>query len=193
MRSLTEGFAPGTPTLPEGLRTLAVSPDRELEPGMAVRAAFTFRNQGGAPATGVRPEGLGRRDRGDHRGRERRECGARGRERAPAHRCGVEEVRVFEKNSRLQLEDDVIALETLDAYTSHRLTVRARIKSSQADRGELRVGATLHDRELGETSLGEASWRVDSHTIFSSTTSQLELASDGAPAESTRGGLCARP
>src|SRR5665213_3811691 len=63
MRSLTEVFAPGAPTLPEGLRTLAVSPERELEPGMTVRATFTFRNQGGATATGVRvrfnvPDGL---------------------------------------------------------------------------------------------------------------------------------------
>ena len=63
MRPLSEVFAPGAPTLPEGLRTLVVSPDRELEPGMTVRATFTFRNQGGAPATGVRvrfnvPEGL---------------------------------------------------------------------------------------------------------------------------------------
>ncbi|MBV8491775.1 MAG: DUF11 domain-containing protein, partial [Candidatus Eremiobacteraeota bacterium] len=63
MRSLSEVFAPGAPTLPEGLRTLVVSPDRELEPGMTVRATFTFRNQGGAPATGVRvrfnlPDGL---------------------------------------------------------------------------------------------------------------------------------------
>ena len=63
MRSLTEVFAPGAPTLPEGLRTLAVSPDRELEPGMTVHATFTFTNQGGATATGVRvrfnlPDGL---------------------------------------------------------------------------------------------------------------------------------------
>lgn len=63
MRTLSEVFAPGAPTLPEGLRTLVVSPDRELEPGMTVRAAFTFRNQGGATATGVRvrfnvPDGL---------------------------------------------------------------------------------------------------------------------------------------
>jgi uncharacterized repeat protein (TIGR01451 family) len=63
MRTLSEVFAPGAPTLPEGLRTLVVSPDRELEPGMTVNAAFTFRNQGGAPATGVRvrmnlPDGL---------------------------------------------------------------------------------------------------------------------------------------
>ncbi len=63
MRPLSEVFAPGAPTLPERLRTLVVSPERELEPGMTVRAAFRFRNRGGAPATGVRlrfniPEGL---------------------------------------------------------------------------------------------------------------------------------------
>jgi uncharacterized repeat protein (TIGR01451 family) len=63
MRTLSEIFTPGAPTLPEGLRTLVVSPERELEPGMTVRAVFTFRNIGGAPATGVRarfnlPEGL---------------------------------------------------------------------------------------------------------------------------------------
>ena len=63
MRTLTDVFTPGAPTIPEGLRTLAVSPERELEPGITVRATFTFRNQGGAPATGVRvrfnlPEGL---------------------------------------------------------------------------------------------------------------------------------------
>jgi uncharacterized repeat protein (TIGR01451 family) len=63
MRTLSEVFAPGAPTLPEGLRTLVVSPERELEPGMTVHATFTFRNQGGADATGVRvrfsvPDGL---------------------------------------------------------------------------------------------------------------------------------------
>jgi uncharacterized repeat protein (TIGR01451 family) len=63
MRPLSEVFAPGAPTLPERLRTLVVSPERELEPGMTVRATFTFRNHGGAPATGVQirfnlPEGL---------------------------------------------------------------------------------------------------------------------------------------
>ncbi|MDQ2679949.1 MAG: hypothetical protein M3Y21_02850, partial [Candidatus Eremiobacteraeota bacterium] len=54
MRTLSEVFTPGAPNLPEGLRTLIVSPERELEPGMTVRAQFTFRNQGGAPASGVR-------------------------------------------------------------------------------------------------------------------------------------------
>ncbi|MFY9740294.1 MAG: hypothetical protein WAK11_14765 [Candidatus Cybelea sp.] len=63
MRPLSEVFAPGAPTLPERLRTLVVSPERELEPGMTVRATFTFRNHGGAPATGVQirfnvPDGL---------------------------------------------------------------------------------------------------------------------------------------
>ncbi|MDB5095337.1 MAG: hypothetical protein JWO85_3438 [Candidatus Eremiobacteraeota bacterium] len=63
MRTLTEAFAPGVPSLPEGLRTLVVSPDRSVEPGMTVRATFAFYNFGGAAATGLRvrfslPEGL---------------------------------------------------------------------------------------------------------------------------------------
>jgi len=63
MRTLTEVFAPGEPTLPEGLRTLVVSPDRVVEPGVTVRATFAFYNMGGAAATGLRvrfthPDGL---------------------------------------------------------------------------------------------------------------------------------------
>lgn len=63
MRTLTEAFAPGAPSLPEGLRTLVVSPDRTVEPGTTVRATFAFYNFGGAAATGLRvrfsaPEGL---------------------------------------------------------------------------------------------------------------------------------------
>jgi uncharacterized repeat protein (TIGR01451 family) len=40
--------------LPEGLRTFEVSPNRMVEPGATVYAAFTFRNLGGAAATGFR-------------------------------------------------------------------------------------------------------------------------------------------
>ena len=54
MSMTTEVFAPGTPSLPEGLRTLVVSPAREVEPGMQVHASFAFTNVGGAPATGLR-------------------------------------------------------------------------------------------------------------------------------------------
>ncbi len=54
MRALTDLFATGAATLPEALRTLVVSPERDLEPGMTLRAAFTFRNHGGAPASEVR-------------------------------------------------------------------------------------------------------------------------------------------
>src|ERR1700736_3961375 len=54
MRTLTEAFAPGAPSLPEGLRTLVVSPDRSVEPGTTVRATFAFYNFGGAAATGLR-------------------------------------------------------------------------------------------------------------------------------------------
>jgi uncharacterized repeat protein (TIGR01451 family) len=63
MRTLTEVFAPGSPSIPEGLRTLVVSPDRTVEPGTTVRATFAFYNLGGAAATGLRvrfalPDGL---------------------------------------------------------------------------------------------------------------------------------------
>ncbi|HYZ17214.1 MAG TPA: hypothetical protein VE591_12460 [Candidatus Acidoferrum sp.] len=63
MRTLTDVFAPRTPLLPEGLRTLQVSPGRVVEPGQTVHASFTFRNLGGGTASGFRvrfrlPEGL---------------------------------------------------------------------------------------------------------------------------------------
>jgi uncharacterized repeat protein (TIGR01451 family) len=63
MRTLMDVFAPDTPALPEGLRTLQVSPSRFVEPGETVHAQFTFRNLGGGTATGFRvrfrlPEGL---------------------------------------------------------------------------------------------------------------------------------------
>jgi len=63
MRTLTSVFAPGSAPLPEGLRTLTVSPGRIIEPGQTIHAGFTFRNLGGGTATGFRvrfrlPEGL---------------------------------------------------------------------------------------------------------------------------------------
>jgi uncharacterized repeat protein (TIGR01451 family) len=63
MRTLTSVFAPGSAPLPEGLRTLQVSPGRTIEPGQTIHATFTFRNLGGGTATGFRvrfrlPEGL---------------------------------------------------------------------------------------------------------------------------------------
>jgi uncharacterized repeat protein (TIGR01451 family) len=63
MRTLTAVFAPGSAPLPEGLRTLTVSPSRIVEPGQTIHASFTFRNLGGGTATGFRvrfrlPEGL---------------------------------------------------------------------------------------------------------------------------------------
>jgi len=54
MRTHMDVLARQAPGLPESLRTLVVSPERELEPGATLRATFTFRNHGSAPATGVR-------------------------------------------------------------------------------------------------------------------------------------------
>jgi uncharacterized repeat protein (TIGR01451 family) len=91
---------------------------------------------------------------------------------------GLEELRVYEKSARITLEGDAAEIGTIDPYGQRKLSLRARVRSPYADRSELRLGAALHSRELGETALGEATWRVDSHPTFSTTTSRLELATD---------------
>jgi uncharacterized repeat protein (TIGR01451 family) len=90
----------------------------------------------------------------------------------------LSEVRVFEKNSRLTFDNDTVDLGTLDAYSARRLSVRARVRTPYADRSDVRIGASVHTRELGETPLGEATWCVDSHPAFDAQTSRLELADD---------------
>ena len=62
-QALSHVFGPRDLLLPEGLRTLEVLPNRIVQPGTTVRAAFTFRNLGGGSASGFRvrfrlPEGL---------------------------------------------------------------------------------------------------------------------------------------
>jgi hypothetical protein len=52
--SLTGIFSPGSPALPESLRTLVLEPNRVVAPGDTIAVAFAFSNLGGAPATGVR-------------------------------------------------------------------------------------------------------------------------------------------
>lgn len=90
----------------------------------------------------------------------------------------LEEVRIFERSARVSLDGDTIDLGTLDAYASRRLALRARIVAPYPDRGEVRVAAALHTRELGETPLGEALWTIDSHPLFDPVRSKLELPSD---------------
>jgi uncharacterized repeat protein (TIGR01451 family) len=91
----------------------------------------------------------------------------------------LDEVRIFERTSRQPLDGDTVDLGTLDAYASRRLTLRAHVRSPYPDRSEIRVGASLHTRELGETPLGDVFWFVDSHPEFDAASSRLELASDG--------------
>jgi uncharacterized repeat protein (TIGR01451 family) len=91
---------------------------------------------------------------------------------------GLDEVRVFEKQTRMSLDGDTVDLGTIDPYTSRKFTVRARVRSPYTDRSEVRIAASLHTRELGETALGESVWRVDSHASFAAESSRLELASD---------------
>src|SRR5579872_210119 len=91
---------------------------------------------------------------------------------------GLDDVHVFDKNARLDLENDGVDLETIEPYSSRKITIRARVRTPYPDRSELRLGASLHTRELGETPLDEAVWRVESHPAFSTQTSGLTLAQD---------------
>ena len=91
---------------------------------------------------------------------------------------GLDDVRIFDKNARLQMDRDEVALGTIDAYSSRKLTLRARVRTPYANRSEIRIGASLHAREVGEVPLGEANWRVESHPIFSADTSRLQLVAD---------------
>jgi len=90
----------------------------------------------------------------------------------------LEEVRLNEKNARLAIDGDTVELGAIDAYSVRRLSLRARVRSPYADRSEIRVGASVHTRELGETPLGDVIWRVDSHPAFNANSSRLELGSD---------------
>ncbi len=56
--------------------------------------------------------------------------------------------------------------------------MRARLRTPFADRAEVALGASLHTQELGETALGSAQWRIDSHPAFSNATSGLSLLQD---------------
>jgi len=90
----------------------------------------------------------------------------------------LDELRLTEKNSRLTIDGDTAELGAIDPYTQRRLTLRARVRTPYADRSELRVGASVHSRELGETPFGDVTWRVDSHPAFSPQSSDLELESE---------------
>jgi uncharacterized repeat protein (TIGR01451 family) len=140
------------PVLPARRNAIVRSGAETVKPGEEVEAAILLSNDGTAPATDVVLH-----LRSD-----------------PA----LEDVRLQERNARVTIDGDTAELGTIEPYSQRRLELRARVRSPYADRTELRAGASLHTRELGETVLGEAVWRVDSHPVFTSQNSKLELESD---------------
>jgi len=90
----------------------------------------------------------------------------------------LDEVRLFDRTSRLTLDGDTVDLGVLEPYATRRLTLRAHVRSPYSNRSDVRIGASLHTRELGETPLGDAFWQVDSHPAFDVLSSRLELAGD---------------
>jgi uncharacterized repeat protein (TIGR01451 family) len=140
------------PTLPQRRNAIERAGGEVIRPGDDVEAALTVANDGTAQA-----------------------CDAVLHLRVdPA----LDDLRVFEKSTRLSLDGDTVDLGTIEPYSTRRITIRARVRTPYADRSEVRVGASIHTRELGETPLGEAIWRVDSHPAFNADSSRLELASD---------------
>ncbi len=123
-----------------------------VHPSEEVEVAIVLANDGSAPAT---------------------DCTLRLRVDA-----GFDDVRVVEKNARLPIDGDAVELGAIEPYTQRRITLRARLRTPYADRSEVRIGASLHTHELGETPLGELRWQVDSHPSFTLEGSHLELASD---------------
>jgi uncharacterized repeat protein (TIGR01451 family) len=140
------------PALPARRNRIERNAGRTLRPGDELEAGILLANDGSAPA-------------GDAVLHLRAD---------PA----LDELRLFERNARISLDGDTADLGSLDAYTTRRLTLRARLRSPYADRSEVRIGASLHTRELGETPLGEAIWITDSHPAFTPASSRLELADE---------------
>ena len=90
----------------------------------------------------------------------------------------LDDVRVLDKNARMEMANDAVEIGAIEPYSSRKLTVRARVRTPYADRSELKLGASLHTQELAETQLGDAVWRVDSHPAFSAQSSGLSLVQD---------------
>ena len=140
------------PALPARRNAIARTRGEVVKPGEEIEATITLANEGSTSATDVvlhlRVD--------------------------PA----LDEVRLTEKSSRVSLDGDTAEIGTIDPYSSRKFALRARVRAPYADRSELRIGASVHTRELGETPLGEVTWRVDSHPAFSPQSSDLRLESE---------------
>jgi uncharacterized repeat protein (TIGR01451 family) len=140
------------PALPARRNAIARTHGEVVKPGEEIEATITVANEGSTSATDVvlhlRID--------------------------PA----LDEIRLTEKTSRVSLDGDTAEIGAIDPYAQRRFVLRARVRTPYADRSELHVGASVHTRELGETALGEVTWRVDSHPSFSPQSSSLRLESE---------------
>lgn len=139
------------PALIRRRNTIVRTGERVVRPGQEVEAAIALANGGSAAVQGatlcVRLD--------------------------PA----LEDVCLIERGVRIPLEAGGVDLGTIEPHAERRVLLQARVRTPCADRSEIVVAASLTTRELGETQLGEAGWRVDSHAAFSPASSRLELAS----------------
>src|SRR6185312_12206422 len=137
------------PSLPPRRNSVVRSGAETAHPGEELEATIYLYNDGSAPATDV----------------------VLHLRLDPA----LEEVKLVEKSSRVSLDGDTADIGSIEPYAQRKVQLRARLRTPYADRSEIRVGASAHTRELGETPLGEATWRVDSHPTFAAASSRLTL------------------
>jgi uncharacterized repeat protein (TIGR01451 family) len=140
------------PALPSRRNAIARTHGEVVKPGEEIEATIFLANEGSASATDV----------------------VLHLRLDPA----LDEVRLTEKSSRVSLDGDTAEIGSIEPYAQRRFVLRARVRSPYADRSELRIGASVHSRELGETALGEVTWRVDAHPSFSPQSSHLGLESE---------------
>src|SRR5665213_2240833 len=179
MRTLTEVFAPGAPSLPEGLRTLVVSPDRTVEPGTTVRATFAFYNFGGAAATGLRvrlalPDGL-RYVPGSARVDDRALDDIRGETSLLGpNGADVREVAIDERaGDPFGFGNATIAATSLAAGATLVVEYRARIDSPLDDNTRIVLGGAVASSETAEFELARAELTVRSASRFDSDATRL--------------------
>ena len=99
----------------------------------------------------------------------------------------LDEVRLTEKNSRVALDGDTAEIGAIDPYAQRKFMLRARVRTPYADRSELRIGASVHTRELGETRAGRSDVaRRFASRVFAANLGLASRRRRGPTAQSTR-------
>ncbi|MGC8486339.1 MAG: hypothetical protein ACP5O6_12030, partial [Candidatus Baltobacteraceae bacterium] len=85
----------------------------------------------------------------------------------------LESLEISEQGMQLDLLDGRVELGALEASAERLFRLQALVRSPLPDRTSLSLRAALATQELGEQSLGEIRWVVDSHALFTPESSRI--------------------